>query len=322
MSSRPNDVWIAYPPHARLRVCASAKLDCAAAHVVGMKVIDSHGNSHHTAGTPEGGRFAPKANSAPLSQLAATSPRVTELREEYHQLWISADAQGMLSRPEVDREALARTTTDPALLAALTGDLRGDVGHHVATNPATPAPVLHDIATDRRWDRKYQDRFEAISHPNIDVATLELLWSRTQKDDPYIDQIREDMARVPKATGPMLAMLLRDRYSEEAGAHPNLPGPMLDAWVRDAELAHLVIRNPKLTDEQLRSALAATSEHLLDDDDSSWPVIVAVGVTQHPNTTVSTLRDLDRHPDAHVRNLALERARQVSAGSEADHGDD
>lgn len=289
-----------------------------------MGVIDRNGNQHRAGGTPGGGRFTgrgrPPASSAGLSDAPAPwRARATALSAEYHDLfldkvaWETVRAAGEMPS---GRERLAATSEDPAVLAALSGDTISAAGQRLAMNPATPACVLHDIATDRRSGRRYEDRAAALMHPNTDVATLEMLSAPPEKADRSADALRREVAHAPNATGEMLTRLLYDDWSEAAGQHPNLPADVLDSAVHDPERAHLVISNPQLSDRQLRESLDVFDGYRTTDDDCVWAEVVAARVARHPNASTSTVQELAHHPDAHVRKTARERLTAPAAKDE------
>lgn len=281
-----------------------------------MTTIDASGYIHKGKGSRGAGQFAGKMNSAPADTLVTPAEdsapwiqRTAQLSSDYLELWSDPEARKTVRAvgEQASRRAqLAESTRDPAVLAFLTGDIMGEIGVNVARNPAAPACVLHDIATDRRSSRQYEDRFAAVTRPQTDVATLQLIWSRTADEDVWAPHLQRDMVHAPNATGEILTTLL-DHHVAGAGKHPNLPADILAAAAADPSRAHLVIEHPALTDDQLREAITATAAHQYDDEDDIWAVTVAAGAARHPNASADTVARLTGHPDAHVRKTARDR---------------
>jgi len=275
-----------------------------------MSTIDNAGNIHKGPGVPGGGQFAGRQNTAPSRSLTSIDSTVAQLEQAYFELWTDTDAGEKVravGEMPFNQTELATVTTDPTVLACLAGNTIADIGRHVARNPHTTAPTLHYIATDISRARAYEDRAIALHHPNTDIATLRTVWDGIDGDDSA-QHLRHELAYNPNTPGDILATLMRE-HQVDAGRHPNLPDDVLAEAVTDPELASVVIRNPKLTDAQLRQAIAVTSVHDYDDDDSFWPAVVAAGAAGHPNASPETVEKLTKHPDAHVRKTAT--ARQI-----------
>src|SRR5690606_35547605 len=116
---------------------------------------------------------------------------------------------------------LARTTTDPGVLAALSADTVAGADLAVARNPHTPASVLHRIATATGRDRAYEARIAALHHPACDPATIREVWGNGVTVEGSTTAQHIDVAAAPNTPPDILRDLAARTYSDIAGAHPN-----------------------------------------------------------------------------------------------------
>lgn len=266
------------------------------------------------------GQFRDKVNDGPGGSLATErsaaevhQDRVQELEDEWFSLWTNTDPIDELDHVGEDphrQAAVARATTDRRALAQLARNTIGNVGRAVAQNPHTPAGVLHHLATDEDRSRSYEDRFYAVQNPNCDPATIRELWNKPAAAVEWRRAIRIDIASAPNTPSDILRDLVYRSYSPNAGEHPNFPDDALTEAVTNPNRVHLVIGNPKLTDEQLQTAvdsLATTLGGDPDDDDEVWHAVTAAGIARHPNASEATVERLLIYPDAHVQKTARER---------------
>lgn len=119
-------------------------------------------------GSSTGGQYAPRDNSLPQQALSNEQGRAEQLHAAYRQLWKPLTAKAR-SNIYADADRLARTSNDRAELAILAKSNSLQVTMSVATNPATPAEVLHILATSTD---DLHVRRAALAHPNCDVATV------------------------------------------------------------------------------------------------------------------------------------------------------
>lgn len=135
-----------------------------------------HAQPRRPAGAPasQGGQFAAPRSSGHAGKLELDPvTRGAELEQAHRDLWKRLDAK---HRANIYARAaeVSANSDDPAELAILSHYAFGTVARNVATNPHTPAEVLHTLVLGESDHRPLEVRQLALEHPNCDPATREL----------------------------------------------------------------------------------------------------------------------------------------------------
>lgn len=175
------------------------------------------------AGTPGGGRFVEKVNTAPVGTLAAARTGETvdfpmpslvdeypawvadadaKYRAEYRALWKRLNARHR-GNAYGDAVYLSESSDDHAVLAVLSQLAIDDVAERVARNANTPPAVLHMIAVGESDWRNPAARRAAVLHPDCPEETIRIVWAHRRTLD-YQGMAKDVLTTAPNIPDDLL----------------------------------------------------------------------------------------------------------------------
>lgn len=175
------------------------------------------------AGTPGGGRFIEKVNTAPVCTLTGTAVTAPDdfpipspvddypqwvvdaderFRAEYRALWKRLNARHR-GNAYGDAVYLSENSDDPAVLAVLSQLAIDDVAEQVARNPHTPPAVLHMIAVGESDWRNPAARRAAVLHENCPEETIRIVWAHRRTLD-YQGMAKDVLTTAPNIPDDLL----------------------------------------------------------------------------------------------------------------------
>ncbi|WP_433673928.1 hypothetical protein [Microbacterium gorillae] len=158
-----------------------------------MTTIDKHGNNHHGAGTPDGGRFAVKRNTAPTEGLTAEPAHpgldaFTRQREAAASMYLSARNTYFLANRDAARVALREQF--PWATTAVFTRAWEDPEDRIVLSQLLGANRELDLEDDDSWERFA----ETASREQISALDNARRWVQEMGDEvsAYVEPSDED----------------------------------------------------------------------------------------------------------------------------------